>query len=89
MNSENAVREFLDRSSIYRSTGLIPRGAGSTGSLPSSSCTAEDQGAAPWHPDSPMFWVAVFGTLVIVGVVGFSGKGRVGPLKAGFKAGGE
>jgi len=87
MYPNQAVADFLAQSSTYRLTGLMPQGTGSTGSLPSSSHSVDDKGSNPFHPDSPMFWVAVFGTLVIVGVAGMSGSGRVGPVKAGFKAG--
>ena len=87
MYSDQATADFVQSSSIYRLTGLLPPKNGSTGALPTSSHTADDKGANPFHPDSPMFWVAVFGTLVIVGVAGMSMGGRVGPLKAGFKAG--
>lgn len=90
MNSDNAVADFLHRSSVYHLSGLNGRGAANAGGgLPTTSHTVDDKGAAPWHPDSPMFWVAAFGTLVIVGIVGFTGKGRVGPVKAGFAVGKE
>lgn len=87
MNSDQAISDYLARSSPYALTGLKPSGADSKGNLPITSHQANDRGGNPFHPDSPIFWIAILGAGVLVGIVGLTGGGRIGPVKAAFTAG--
>ncbi|MFD9053282.1 hypothetical protein [Streptomyces zaomyceticus] len=46
-----------------------------------------DHGEKPWHPDSPIFWVAMIGIASFVGIVGASVNVHAGPAKAGASIG--
>jgi hypothetical protein len=67
------------------SSGPSAAGAG----LPSTSAgaSAHDQGDSPWHPDSPIFWVAVIAAASFAGIVGASVNLHAGPAKAGASIG--
>lgn len=73
--------------------GLAPGGAGPGGSsaagvaLPASSTTSADGGDKPWHPDSPLFWLAILTVASVTGIVGASVNLKAGPAKAGAKIG--
>lgn len=67
------------------SAGASAAGAG----LPATSAgaSAHDQGDSPWHPDSPIFWVAVIAACSFAGIVGASVNLHAGPAKAGATLG--
>ena len=53
--------------------------------VPSPAAGAAAAGA-PWHPDNPLFWVAVLGATTF-GLMAFSTNVRVGNAKAGVSIG--
>jgi hypothetical protein len=72
---------------------LLPGGAGPGGSsaagvaLPASSTTSADGGDKPYHPDSPLFWLALLVVASVTGIVGASVNVKAGPAKASGKIG--
>ncbi|MFB7518399.1 hypothetical protein ACWGLK_31680 [Streptomyces albidoflavus] len=52
-----------------------------------SSSSSFDHGEKPWHPDSPIFWVAMIAIASAVGIVGASVSVSAGPASAGAKLG--
>lgn len=72
------------------STAAAPAGQSAAGAgLPGSSSTATvgDGGDKPWHPDSPLFWVAVIAAASFAGIVGASVNLHAGPAHAGAAIG--
>ncbi|MFE7413141.1 hypothetical protein [Streptomyces laurentii] len=65
------------------SSGPSAAGAG----LPATSTSSNDGGDKPWHPDSPIFWVAMIGIASFVGIVGASVNLHAGPARAGASIG--
>lgn len=70
--------------------GLNP-GAGSKqaagAALPPTSHAGGDMAAVPWHPDSPVFWLAAFGILTAAGITGASVRVRAFKRHAGLELG--
>lgn len=55
--------------------------------LPLSTHVGGDKASLPWHPDSPMFWLAVIAGATVVGLAGASVRLRVGKGRAGAQLG--
>lgn len=65
------------------SSGPSAAGAG----LPATSASSNDGADKPWHPDSPIFWIAVIAAASFAGIVGASVKVHAGPAAAGASVG--
>ena len=81
------LQEWAARADPYHEVGLMPAHQAGGSHLPSTSHTGNDQGAKPWHPDSPTFWLVGVLGLTLLGVIGVSAGGRVGPVRAGASLG--
>lgn len=68
---------------VSAASGPSAAGAG----LPASSGASNDGGSKPWHPDSPLFWLAVIAGASLAGIVGASVNLHAGPARAGAAIG--
>lgn len=69
--------------------GLTP-GTGSKAagqSLPPTTTHGGDLMSVPWHPDSPIFWLAVLGVGTMLGITGASVRVRAFKGRAGVNVG--
>jgi hypothetical protein len=67
------------------SPGAPSKAAGAA--LPPTSHAGGDHAMVPWSPDSPMFWVAGFALLTVLGVTGASVRVRAFGKHAGAELG--
>jgi hypothetical protein len=97
-NGRGQVIVGWDRFDAYNIHGVVPpaavngagAGAGRLADVPlvgvAGPSLLEKDSDKPWHPDSPMFWVAAF-LAVTLGFIAASTSIRVGPFKAAVSAG--
>lgn len=75
------------QASVSTLLGMSPGGARLSGyeggALPATTFGAQDNGAVPWSPDSPVFWLAVLGLGTLFGFIGASADFRVGRARIG------
>lgn len=81
-----AVDDFfaqLNPATLLNLSPVTPTGSSAAGAgLPVTTTTSADHGAKPWHPDSPLFWLAVVAGASLAGIVGASVNLHAGPAKA-------
>lgn len=79
--------EYLETATPANTYGLTVAPNTHESALPVTTHGAHDMGGNPFHPDSPVFWVLAFVGLTLVGIVGVTAGGRVGPAKASLQLG--
>lgn len=79
-------RQMTPQSLLGLSPGTGSRSAQGA-ALPPTTAGAGDLMAVPWHPDSPVFWLAVVVAASVLGVAGASVKVRAFKGKAGLNIG--
>lgn len=69
--------------------GLSPAGGSKAAgqALPPTSVAGGDNAYVPWHPDSPIFWLAALAGLTVLGITGASVKLRAFKGRAGLNIG--
>lgn len=77
----------LDHFGLQTGATSGPSAAGAGLPVTSASSTVTDGGDKPWHPDSPIFWVAVIMAASFAGIVGASVHVKAGPARAGASVG--
>ena len=55
--------------------------------LPPTSVTGGDKAFVPWHPDSPVFWLAAIAGLTVLGITGASVHVRAFKRRASVELG--
>jgi hypothetical protein len=88
MDMSGVINQEASASSLL---GISPGGARLSGyegqQLPASTYTGGDSGAAPWSPDSPLFWGAVLLGGTLLGLFGASVQVRAGRARARAEVG--